>query len=137
MSGVLLVEAAAVPVPIFAVQSGDARTPWEELVVLALVVPLLVTLLFVTSALAAWPVPMAADQWSLAGSFDADSVDVDVRSRDSRMRFPRTVSKVRCSVAAVSDVVSSSEVRLYRAKTVSASAVGNSQRFEMCLPLEG
>ena len=53
---------AAVPVPILAVQCGDAGTPWEELVALALVAPLLVTLGFVTVALAAWPVPMAADQ---------------------------------------------------------------------------
>jgi hypothetical protein len=53
---------AAVPVPILADQCGDAGTPWEELVALALVAPPLIPLGFVTLALAAWPVPMAADQ---------------------------------------------------------------------------
>jgi hypothetical protein len=37
VSGMVVVEAAAVPVPILAVQCGDAGTPWEELVALGLV----------------------------------------------------------------------------------------------------
>jgi hypothetical protein len=48
-----MVAEAAVPVPILAVQCGDAGTPWEELVALSLVAPLLVTSGFATVALAA------------------------------------------------------------------------------------
>jgi hypothetical protein len=71
-SETLVAEADAVPVPMLAVQCGDAGTPREELVALALVAPplvtgrlvtvLLVTVGLVTEALAARPVPMAADQ---------------------------------------------------------------------------
>ncbi len=134
VSGV--VAEAAVPVPIFAVRSGDARVPREEPPAAVLVATVLVAFRPVTMASAAWPVPMAADQCDLVGSFEANSAFVVVRSRESRMRFPRTVSTVRCSVvtAAAPDAASPSEVRLYRAKTVSASAVGNSQRFEIWLP---
>ena len=44
-SRLVVVEAAAEPVPILAVQCGDAGTPWEELVALALVAVLLVAAL--------------------------------------------------------------------------------------------
>jgi hypothetical protein len=49
----VVVEAAAVPVPILAVQCGDAGMPWKEFVALVLVAPLLVTLGLVSVALAA------------------------------------------------------------------------------------
>jgi hypothetical protein len=48
-----MVAEAAVPVPILAVQCGDAGTPWEVLVALSLFAPLLVTSGFATAALAA------------------------------------------------------------------------------------
>jgi len=51
-SGIAVAE-AAVPVPIRAVQCGDAGTPWEGLVALAAVAPLFVTSGFATVALAA------------------------------------------------------------------------------------
>jgi hypothetical protein len=44
---------AAVPVPILAVQFGDAGTPWEVLVALPAVTPLFVTPEFATVVLAA------------------------------------------------------------------------------------
>ena len=44
---------AAVPVPILAVQFGDAGTPWEAFVALAAVAPLFITSEFATVALAA------------------------------------------------------------------------------------
>ena len=44
---------AAVPVPILAVQFGDAGTPWDALVALAASAPLFVTSEFATVALAA------------------------------------------------------------------------------------
>jgi len=51
-SGIAVAE-AAVPVPIRAVQCGDAGMPWEEFVALSSVAPLLVTSGFATVALAA------------------------------------------------------------------------------------